>query len=470
MKIPLYSKTTSSQPGVANASVFSPRAILAGIGVKLRELKVFEPIAEQVKIAQKTVKFTPIQKLWDGFINLLCGAHGMVEIEQRVRNDPGLQQSFGQQACAEQSVIQQTLDACDAKNVEQMHQAMDEIYRQHSQGYRHDYSQQLQLLDMDMSGQPCGPKSAFATKGYFAGERNRRGRQLGRVTATRYGEIVIDRLFNGKTQLFGALQPLMVATETTLKLQDDGAKRGRTVVRIDRGGGSLEDVNWLLQRGYLLHTKDCSTARSQKLAQTVEQWVDDPRHEGRQAGWVQQEASEYVYPVHQIAVRCRKNNGQWGIGVLISALSEQQVWELTSHRLEKSNPHATLFAYVYFYDQRGGGVETSFKQDKQGLGITKRNKKRFEAQQMLVQLGALAHNVTLWAKGWLVPSTPKLRPLGVLRLVRDVFTTSGLLVFNAVGELVEILLNPSDTWARRLTESLAALLIPDHVVVNLDKT
>jgi hypothetical protein len=50
------------------------------------------------------------------------------------------------------------------------------------------------------------------------------------------------------------------------------------------------------------------------------------------------------------------------------------------HRLEKSNPHATLFAYVYFYDQRGGGVETSLKQDKQGLGITKRNKKRFEAQ------------------------------------------------------------------------------------------
>ncbi|MGA7953679.1 MAG: hypothetical protein WCA07_09175 [Gloeobacterales cyanobacterium] len=281
---------------------------------------------------------------------------------------------------------------------------------------------------------------------------------------------MIDRLFNGKTQLFGALQPLMVATETTLKLQDDGAKRGRTVVRIDRGGGSLDDVNWLLQRGYLVHTKDCSTARSQKLAQTVEQWVDDPRHEGRQAGWVQQETSEYVCPVHQIAVRCRKNNGQWGIGVLISALSEQQVWELTSHRLEKSNPHATLFAYVYFYDQRGAGVETSFKQDKQGLGITKRNKKRFEAQQMLVQLGALAHNVTLWAKGWLVPSTPKLRPLGVLRLVRDVFTTSGLLVFNAVGKLVEILLNPSDTWARRLTESLAALLIPDHVAVNLDKT
>ena len=62
------------------------------------------------------------------------------------------------------------------------------------------------------------------------------------------------------------------------------------------------------------------------------------------------------------------------------------------------------------------------------------------------------------------------RPLGVLRLVRDVFTTSGLLVFNPVGELVEILLNPSDAWAKRLAESLAVLLNPDHVAVSLGKT
>jgi hypothetical protein len=71
---------------------------------------------------------------------------------------------------------------------------------------------------------------------------------------------------------------------------------------------------------------------------------------------------------------------------------------------------------------------------------------------MLLQLGALVHNVhnvTLWEKGWLVLSNPKLRPLGVLRPVRDVFTTSGLLVINALGEMVEILMNPSDTWARK---------------------
>src|SRR5205823_13518573 len=127
-----------------------------------------------------------------------------------------------------------------------MEHAMDRIYRQHSQGSQHDYQADYQVLDVDMSGLPCGPKAAFATKGYFAKQRNRRGRQLGRVLASRYGEIVVDRLFDGKTQLTGALQPLILAAEATLQLDED--KRRRSIVRVDAGGGSLADVNCLLTR------------------------------------------------------------------------------------------------------------------------------------------------------------------------------------------------------------------------------
>ena len=47
-----------------------------------------------------------------------------------------------------------------------------------------------QVLDIDLSGMPCGKKAALATKGYFANQRNRRGRQLGRVLASRYAEKV----------------------------------------------------------------------------------------------------------------------------------------------------------------------------------------------------------------------------------------------------------------------------------------
>lgn len=43
-----------------------------------------------------------------------------------------------------------------------------------------------------------------------------------------------------------------------------------------------------------------------------------------------------------------------------------------------------IFAYVYVYDQRGSGVETEIKGDKQGLGTNKRNKKHFKGKWSLV--------------------------------------------------------------------------------------
>lgn len=142
---------------------FTSCASLAAIGLKMQELKVFDPIRERVQIAQKTVKHTPTDKLYDAFISILSGAHGLVEINTRLRSDPALQQAFGRHACAEQSVVQETLDACTAENVCQLEEAMDRIYQQHSRGARHNYGQDWQLLDVDMSGLPCGPKAAFAS-------------------------------------------------------------------------------------------------------------------------------------------------------------------------------------------------------------------------------------------------------------------------------------------------------------------
>jgi hypothetical protein len=124
-----------------------------------------------------------------------------------------------------------------------------------------------------------------------------------------------------------------------------------------------------------------------------------------------------------------------------------------------------LLAYVTFYDQRGGGIETSFKGDKQGLGIGKRSKKRFAAQQMLLLLGALAHNVIVWARHWL--ASPTLRHYGTLRMVRDVFHISGFLLTDACGQVVQIVLNQSAPF---LVHPLRKLLLGAHVAVHLGHT
>ncbi len=431
----------------STTKAFTGSASLAAIGLKLKEVKVFEPIEQQVQIAQKTVKDRPTDKLYDAWISLLAGAHGLVEINTRLRADAALQRAFGRSRCAEQSVVQDTLNACTTENVQQMQHALDRIYRQHSQGFGHDYQASFQVLDIDMSGLPCGPKAAFATKGYEASQRNRRGRQLGRVLASRYGEIVVDRLFEGKTQLTRALQPLLLAAEETLQLHED--KRRQTIVRVDAGGGSLDDVNWLLARGYLVHCKDYSGQQAKRLAHSVQDWSVDPHQPEREFGWVMEAADAYVRPVKRIAVRCRQQDGTFAYGVLISALSAQQVFTLTGQPLcLLADPAAVLLAYVTFYDQRGGGVETSFKGDKQGLGIGKRSKKRFEAQQMLLLLGSLAHNVIVWARGWL--ASPALQHYGTLRMVRDVFHISGFLLTDASGQLIQVVLNQAAPLALAL--------------------
>ena len=47
---------------------FSSHASLAALGRKVKKLKVFEPITQKVKIAQKTVRYSPCEKLMDAFI------------------------------------------------------------------------------------------------------------------------------------------------------------------------------------------------------------------------------------------------------------------------------------------------------------------------------------------------------------------------------------------------------------------
>jgi hypothetical protein len=258
------------------------------------------------------------------------------------------------------------------------------------------------------------------------------------VLAWRYQEVIVDRLFPGNCQLNATLQTLVSAAQHTLQL--DAEQRQRTLVRIDAGGGSVPNLNWLLEQGYEVLGKACSGQQARLLATTVQHWMTDAQVPERQIGWVCEEPTAFVRPVRRVAVRSRKPNGQWGVGVLICSLSDQAVFHLAGVPLEApTDEQMVLQALVDLYDQRGGGIETSFKGDK-GIGLTKRNKKRFEAQHMLMLLGSLAHNVIVWAHEWLnTPAPPEpeqaqLIPLssreplphyGPLRMVRDVFHLSG---------------------------------------------
>lgn len=131
-------------------------------------------------------------------------------------------------------------------------------------------------------------------------------------------------------------------------------------------------------------------------------------------------------------------------------------------------------ASLHFYDQRGGGIESSFGQDKSGLGITKRNKKRFQAQRFLMLLGTLAHNLLLCSRRWLAASSPeaarRLQHYGIKRIIRDLYHISGTLHFNAQGRLCAIALTGANSLTKLILVPLRQLLAPASIDVILDKT
>jgi hypothetical protein len=98
----------------------SARASLCALGEYLRRRCFFAPLQEQVKMAQKVVKYRPIDNRLDGLLGMRCGAKTIAPSHVTIQVDPAVQRAFGRKGCADQSTIARTLHACTAENVAQL--------------------------------------------------------------------------------------------------------------------------------------------------------------------------------------------------------------------------------------------------------------------------------------------------------------------------------------------------------------
>lgn len=430
---------------MAESVEFSARASLVALGVHFQELAIWSVIQSHVHIKQKVRQHTPLNKLLDCFISILAGGVGLVEINTRVRPDRALPQAFGRTACAEQSTISDTVNACSPDNVIEMQAALTLILRQQGACYQHDYQKRWQLLDVDMTGMPAGRLGEGVCKGYFPKHRNRRGRQLGRVLATRYDEIVVDRLYDGKRQLHRCLKELVTRAEEVLEMAEN--KRKLTILRIDGGGGEDDDINWVLSRDYYLLVKVKSWRRAEKLTASVRKWYPDSKVRDREMGWITQPHA-YSKETRQLGLRSRKKNGEWSYHILVFNLTDAMLFDLCERPMPaRRRSLDVLLAAVHAYDRRGGGVETQNKGDKQGLGLSHRNMHRFAAQEMLVLLGQLAHDVVIWTRNDLAQVDPRFQKYGIQRTVRDALQIDGRVAINAQGQIQSIVLNENHPLA-----------------------
>lgn len=432
---------------------FSTHAGLAALGQHWQALGIWAVVEAQVHIPQKVLRHKPTDKLLDGLISLLAGGHGLVDVNRRLRPDRGLQRAFGRSSCADQSTISDTFNACRPANVDQLRQALQQLLRDHGRAYRHDYQAGWQVLDVDLTGLPCGRGAEGATKGYFAGQKNRRGRQLGRVLATTYDEIVFEQLYAGSQQLEKSLPALISGAEAALALSP--AQRARTLVRVDGGGGTETDINWLLARDYGVLAKVHNWKRAQKLAASVSEWRPDPQAPERQVGWVTAPHA-YAKPTQQVALRWPHPHKpeSWQYAVLLCNLPDSTLFSLARQTPPAEPDRAQrLGAIVTAYDLRGGGVETANRASKDGLHIHKRNKRHFVAQQMLLMLAELAYNLLTWLRP--VLATAHARPaLGVKRLLLEVLAIPGRIAWNEHAQLLRIKLHRDYPWASTLHTAL----------------
>ncbi len=122
-------------------------------------------------------------------------------------------------------------------------------------------------------------------------------------------------------------------------------------------------------------------------------------------------------------------------------------------------------AAVDRYDGRAA-MEAEIKSDKHGLGLGVLRKRKLAAQALLGLLGQLAHNVLIWARGWLAEAAPRLATFGIVRLVREVWAIPGRIKLGD-GHLLRVRLCALHPRARDVCAGLRHLIPPSQTRVAL---
>jgi hypothetical protein len=432
----------------------SPHASLCLLGTYLRHGGFFTPLETHVQIQQKAIKYTPIQKLEMLLVSLLAGAKAVSHTGLTLRVDPVLAMAFGLPGCAEQSVIAATLAAATEADVLALRVALAEIFCCYGQARRHDFVRGLLVLDVDLSPLPASAQAEGSERGYMGRCRSKTGRKLVRVRAASSQETIWEEVIPGRTaESLPVLQTAIQAAEQLLGLAGDDpvtqARRARTEIRLDSGWGSEAMITWLLARGYQVTGKFKSNSRVRKLVRGITTWqaTSSP---GREVATVPEPVS-FVRPLAQYAVRTpskEKAGGYYHAVVFTSCLerSRQEVVER--------------------YDKRAG-MEADLKSDKHGLALALIRKRRLAAQKRVVLLIGLAHNLLLWARGWLVKAAPRLSRCGIVRLVQEVWTVPGRIKVNQ-DQIVRVRLQRDHPRARDTCSGLCSLLAASHILVGLE--
>jgi hypothetical protein len=410
---------------------FAPLGVL---GYCLTRTAFLAPVWAELNLPMKTVRHSPHEKLMDVLVSILGGCRSVQHVNTRLRPDLALAAAWGRRQFAEQSVLARTLDRFRPEQLAQLRRGSEVLFRRESRMLRHDFARDWLWLDIDLTPLPISKHAEDSTKGKF-NARNRYGRQLARVHAPQYHETLFSRVYPGNQESSPVYMPTLKALDAFLDLPEEHKRR--TIVRSDAGFGSDANVNRALDAGWQVLTKNKGGRRPTAFARKIAEkdWVACSAER-----WLSPAVSppSYTRPMTCLVMRFLTSRREIKYAILLCSVTQ---W--------------TMQEVLAYYDDRGA-CETEIQADKGGLKLERRRKKRATAQEVLVLLTDLGHNLLAWVRPWMFPTAP-LASFGTMRMIEDVFHMPGRLCF--CGErLTEVQLNRRHPYAAEVADGLKRLL------------
>ncbi len=254
------------------------------------------------------------------------------------------------------------------------------------------------------------------------------------MAATDYDESIASLLYPGNTLSQSVLQQALWASEAVLPTL--GPYPTWYCLRLDAGFGTDANLRWAVRRGYQVVAKNNSGRRAGAWGQGIPDWQEiEP---GRRWVGSPQEQLDLGAPSRTLVLRWRDERQQ---------CFKHALYVVT----DLSSPLPEL---CHRYDLRGG-AEIEIRDDKQGLLLTHRRKRRWPAQETLILLNDLAHNFLSMFRYRVLQDTP-LAAYGPYRLIQEVLSIPGEVRIDQ-DHLVEVCLQETHPWAPVLVEVLPRL-------------
>lgn len=255
--------------------------------------------------------------------------------------------------------------------------------------------------------------------------------------APQYHETLFSQVYPGRQESSPCYLPAVRQLDNYLAFTP--AQRQRTILRTDAGFGSDANINAVLAQDWQVLTKNKGGRRPAAYAARVPAagWHD---LDGRRQVATLPQPLTYGRPTQSHLLRWWTEAGVEKHAIVICSIMAWSPQEVIAH-----------------YDDRGT-CEREIQSDKVGLHMAQRRKKRLPAQEALILLTDLAHNLLAWTGQWMFP-TGDLASYGPLRLIEDVLCLPGHLIFTD-ERLSEVHLNERHPHAAATAAGLERLF--DH--------